>query len=300
MKHVKKNAFMPVFWIEIQEELSQNHKDLFEELDFAMKVLFYITIVGFIVSPIAFVVACTSSHVHHRRRQRIELKKRRSLLFDALLLESGDNADYYHRKYVTREDVFRHPALIMRMVTCFFVTAGLSAALIWVIQYLDLIHWETHDDLYIALEVVAATFVAGVITAFFTIQIALQRIQLGAYPTVFWPELVYIETKGELGRQSETCCSDPLVYIIRPIARIENSMVISFVMGAFSCVLFSCPFLILIFTTPYGDSSEYIVLGLIVVYVAFQSTFVFTLVWLKVASGPFAPVYDQLYMVDSD
>jgi len=291
--------YMPILWMELEEKLSQHHKELFEELDTAIQFLFYATIVGFIISPIALVFACTGSHIHASRRHRIELKKRRSLLYDALLLESGDEREHFHRNFVLREDIFRHPALIKQLIQCFICTILVSLVVTVCAHYRNMPHWMDQSKGHKILEVVGITFFVGFSSSIFSSQVALRVVQVGAYPTVYWPQLVHLESKGEYGTPPRRMVRDPLLLLMLPLVRKRNALLIALNAAFFSCILFACPLILLIFSASFSDVAEYVLLSLGILYIALESTLVCALVWIKIASGEKAPLYYELYANES-
>lgn len=116
------NTQLPLCWMEINENLATSHENLFELLDLAKTVLFYLRSAAWIICPVALLMSCWGSELMKQRSNSKELRRRQSSLYEELLRESGDESSFYMQKYVNTSDVWRHSYFQWRILWCAIVT----------------------------------------------------------------------------------------------------------------------------------------------------------------------------------
>ena len=117
-----RDVYLPLCWMEVNENLANSHEHLFELLDLAKTVLFYMRAAAWVICPVALLVSCWGSELIKQRTNSKVMRRRQSSLYEELLRESGEESSFYMQKYVNTTDVWRHSYFQWRLIWCGLVT----------------------------------------------------------------------------------------------------------------------------------------------------------------------------------
>ncbi len=176
-----KKVFMPLFWIESFVNLKDKERELFKMCDKGIDALRYVHIGSYIMGTVTLVIALGLNYIHLRHVQKKEFKRRQSGLFEALLVETGDESTpYYHNTWVSKKNAFTHPHFKRATFVVTFSTFVFA-----ILVQLLLFHKQTRFSKHYELTLILVTCsLVPAIVGLNAIWEAKTSIRMGSFPAV--------------------------------------------------------------------------------------------------------------------
>lgn len=299
LSHIR-TTVLPLYRAEFHEKLSAEHRRMFAQCDFAKQTVKVVHFASFGLAIVTILIGLVSGFIHIKRTRLIELKKRRSGLYQVLMLESGDLQEHYINTWIDRDHALRHPhlqkAVLLTFVIGFLINIGAESFLHHYGPEVGIFKPLTPGKYSAFTSFAPDSLVNAFLSTLGALHEAKYAVEMGFFPTVYWPRLRYPERvpTDANGRRR----FDVLYTSLGPLRKVEHPLYCCLVATLWIGFLFGLPVLTFGIILRYGfhiralSSTGFSLFKS--AYLAFASAAMFIPIYLQKTSSKLAPLQPYL------